>query len=85
MATETRKSAEAFRQAHSEIFDDGRAFRFNVEQGLQDVGLEEHLKQGQILAVTGSYMESQDHVDRVERCAATLATKKCTFLVEDFS
>jgi hypothetical protein len=57
MATETRKSAEAFRQAHSEMFDAGRAFRLNVEQGSQDIGLEEHLEQSAILTATGSYME----------------------------
>ena len=85
IATETRKTAEDFRQAHSEMFDAGRAFRFNVEQGLQDVGLEEYLKAGLILTATGSYMESQEHVDRVDRCASNLASKQCTFLLEDFS
>jgi predicted acylesterase/phospholipase RssA len=85
IATETRKTAEDFRQAHGEMFDAGRAFRFNVEQGLQDVGLEEHLKAGLILTATGSYMESQEHVDRVEPCASNLASKRCTFLLEDFS
>ena len=84
MRTETRKTAEAFRQAYSEMFDHDRAFRFNVEQGLQHVGLEEYSKDSQILTATSSYMESQDHIDRVKHCAQNLATRNCASLLEDF-
>ena len=85
IATETRKTAEDFRQAHSEMFDQKRAFRFNVDHGLQDVGLEEFAKAGQILTATSSYMQSQDHFDQVTFCAQTLANRKCALVLEDFS
>lgn len=40
-ATETKKTATRFHNEHGELFREKRCMRFNVEQGLQFVGLEE--------------------------------------------
>ncbi|KAL4887777.1 acyl transferase/acyl hydrolase/lysophospholipase [Aspergillus ambiguus] len=44
IATQTEKTAEQFHRQWSEMFKANRCFRFNVHQGLQEVGLEEYKK-----------------------------------------
>lgn len=84
ISTETEKTAENFRRRHGEMFKEKRVFRFNVQKGLEQVGLEEYEKQGIIETATDLYMESEDHVVAVEDCAENLQAKKCA-LLEDFS
>ncbi|KAA6412978.1 MAG: hypothetical protein FRX48_02721 [Lasallia pustulata] len=76
ISTETEKTAENFRRRHGEMFKEKRVFRFNVQKGLEQVGLEEYEKQGIIETVTDLYMESEDHVVAVEDCAENLQAKK---------
>ncbi|KAA6412486.1 MAG: hypothetical protein FRX48_03477 [Lasallia pustulata] len=76
ISTETEKTAENFRRRHGEMFKEKRVFRFNVQKGLEQVGLEEYEKQGIIETATDIYMESEDHVVAVEDCAENLQAKK---------
>ncbi|KAA6415805.1 MAG: hypothetical protein FRX48_00523 [Lasallia pustulata] len=76
ISTETEKTAENFRRRHGEMFKEKRVFRFNVQKGLEQVGLEEDEKQGIIETATDLYMESEDHVVAVEDCAENLQAKK---------
>ncbi|KAA6413397.1 MAG: hypothetical protein FRX48_03143 [Lasallia pustulata] len=76
ISTETEKTAENFRRRHGEMFKEKRVFRFNVQKGLEQVGLEEYEKQGIIETATDLYMESEDHVVAVEDCAENLQAKK---------
>ncbi|KAG9760559.1 phospholipase, patatin family protein, partial [Aureobasidium melanogenum] len=50
IATETEQTDKKFHARWAKHYDDKRYFRFNVEQGLQDVGLEEYTKKGTIEA-----------------------------------
>lgn len=85
IATEAEKTAEKFYREHNEMFVGYRAFRFNVDHGLEDVGLEEYLKGDEILTATSDYMEAQRHVNEVSMCAENLQEKECMLIEEDFS
>lgn len=58
LATETERIAEQFRRDKSSLDDEGRYYRFNVDYGLQDIGLEESKKK-EIAVATGRYIASQ--------------------------
>ncbi|KAA6407667.1 MAG: hypothetical protein FRX48_08505 [Lasallia pustulata] len=76
ISTETEKTAENFRRRHGEMFKEKRVFRFNVQKGLEQVGLEQYEKQGIIETATDLYMESEDHVVAVGDCVENLQAKK---------
>ncbi|KAL1893605.1 hypothetical protein Sste5346_006436 [Sporothrix stenoceras] len=59
LATETERTAQQFQRNKSDLYDEGRYFRFNVNQGLQEIGLEESKKKKEIAAATVRYIESQ--------------------------
>lgn len=65
IATETEKTEQKFIARWAKHYDEKRFFRFNVDQGLQDVGLAEHKEQGRIEAVTDEYLRHQDRKSRV--------------------
>jgi hypothetical protein len=73
LVTETESTAEKFRKDKSHLHDEGRYFRFNVRDGLGDVGLEEWRKKSDIAAVTRRYLESEDVYEQMAHCAASLA------------
>ncbi|KAK4170949.1 hypothetical protein QBC36DRAFT_295822 [Triangularia setosa] len=73
LATETEKTAEQFRRDHSNLDNEGRYYRFNVDHGLEDVGLEESKKKKEIAAATRRYVTSQGVVKQVKACANNLA------------
>jgi hypothetical protein len=52
-------------------------FRFNVQQGLQEVGLAEYRQTGLINAATAEYLESHDTKPRLLACVMNLRGKKC--------
>jgi hypothetical protein len=54
-----------------------RYFRFNVQQGLQEVGLAEYRQTGLINAATAEYLESHDTKPRLLACVMNLRGKKC--------
>ncbi|KAK4172307.1 hypothetical protein QBC36DRAFT_153907, partial [Triangularia setosa] len=58
LATETENTAEQFHRDHSNLNNEGRYYRFNVDHGLEDVGLEESKKKA-ITAATRRYVASQ--------------------------
>ena len=58
IATETELTASNFEIQHmTDLVNARKYFRFNVTQGLQNVGLEEHKKRAQIVACTNRYLE----------------------------
>jgi len=88
LVTETEKTAESFEKQHrglNAMGDVKRYYRFNVEQGLQHVGLAEFKKKAVIADATQNYMTSQRQKEIIRNCAINLRDKRCTFLVEDFS
>ena len=73
IATETEKTAQQFHHDKSSLDDEGRYYRFNVEHGLEDIGLEESKKKAEIAAATRRYVESQAVFRQMKACADNLA------------
>lgn len=82
MVTETEKTAASFIESWQEHYDNGRFFRFNVNQGLQDVGLAEHEKRGVIEVATEQYMTETEQQSRVRACVQNLRQKQSVSEVE---
>ena len=84
IVTETEHTAEKSLARHRGLLDKMRYFRYNVEQGLQDVGLEEYQKQAVIEAATEKYLINQQRKFSLRNCARSLGINQCVFL-EDYS
>ena len=77
LATETEKTAEQFRRDKSDLDNEGRYYRFNVDRGLEEVGLEESKKKNEIAAATRRYVESQAVFKQMNACANAIARREC--------
>ncbi|RYP47753.1 hypothetical protein DL768_006221 [Monosporascus sp. mg162] len=75
LATETETTAEQFRRDKSSFGNEGRYFRFNVDRGLEGIGLEESKKIKEIAAATRLYIESQAVFQQMKACANNLAER----------
>lgn len=84
IATETEETERKFIARWAKHYDEKRFFRFNVDQGLQDVGLAEHKEQGRMEAATDEYLRHQDRKFRVRDCVLNLEQKQSVYL-EDFA
>lgn len=76
MATETEKAAGLFIRRWKQHYNTGAYFRFNVDQGLQDVGLEEHDKRGTIKMATRQYMDDGPQEKSVRELVTNLKQKQ---------
>lgn len=79
IATETEATARSFIDRWRSHYSEDRYFRFNVEQGLHDVGLVEYQYQGKIAAATQQYITDQSRVNSVASCANNLKQKQSTY------
>lgn len=77
VATETEQTAERFRREKSHLEDSGKYYRFNVDRGLEEIGLEESKKRKEIAAATRRYVDSQGVFKQMQACANNIAGKKC--------
>ncbi|KAH6847075.1 kinase subdomain-containing protein [Chaetomium sp. MPI-CAGE-AT-0009] len=82
IATETEATASLFMKRWRQHYDEGRFFRFNVEKGLQNVGLAEYDKRGMIETATEQYMADTAQESRVRECVQNLKTKQSVSAVE---
>ncbi|KAG7289884.1 hypothetical protein NEMBOFW57_006261 [Staphylotrichum longicolle] len=73
LATETERTAERFRRDKSDLEAEGRYYRFNVDRGLEEIGLEESRKKKEIAAATQRYVESQAVFKQMNACANAIA------------
>ncbi|GAB1193762.1 hypothetical protein APSETT444_002990 [Aspergillus pseudonomiae] len=78
IATETGITEKKFIARWAKHYDEKRYFRFNVEQGLQGIGLEEYREQGTIEAATHRYLDHQTQVFRVRDCIQNLKLKRAS-------
>ncbi|PGG95771.1 hypothetical protein GX51_08124 [Blastomyces parvus] len=78
IATETEATERKFIARWAKHFDEKRYFRFNVEQGLQDIGLEEYKRKGAIEAASEGYLTHMAQKLRVRDCIQNLRLKKST-------
>jgi len=54
------------------LWENKKYFRFNVEQGLQDVQLDEYKKMEIMRAMTNGYLSRRDKAEMVRECARNL-------------
>ncbi|KAI9659662.1 MAG: hypothetical protein M1829_006570 [Trizodia sp. TS-e1964] len=76
IATETEQTAERFQRAKAYLNSSNRYSRFNVERGLENIGLEESTKRKEIAAATRRYVASQDVFKQMQTCAVNLASQE---------
>lgn len=84
IATQTEATAKLFITRHRILYENKRFFRFNVEQGLQGVRLEEYKEQALIDAATCEYMDLQEIKAATQQCAENLRLKECMLVEMDF-
>ncbi|KAF2875101.1 acyl transferase/acyl hydrolase/lysophospholipase [Massariosphaeria phaeospora] len=76
IATQTEETEKKFIARWAKHYDEKRFFRFNVDQGLQDVGLAEYKEQGKMEAATDEYLQHQAQKFRVRDCVENLQQKQ---------
>lgn len=76
IAVETEHTAEIFLREHRDLASAHRYYRFNVDQGLEDIGLEESARMAQMVAATRRYTEQQTVLDAISGCAQTILTRE---------
>ncbi|RSL69726.1 hypothetical protein CEP54_002125 [Fusarium duplospermum] len=76
ITTETEKTAIKFLGRWRRAYELKRYFRFNVQQGLQDVGLEEYKKQPVIQRASEMHLDHYEQVSKVKECVGNLAGKQ---------
>ena len=84
IATETENTERKFIARWAKQFDEKRYFRFNVEQGLQEIGLKEYKKKGAMEAATEGYLTHTAQKFRVRDCILNMRLKQSVYL-EDFA
>ncbi|KAJ5569106.1 FabD/lysophospholipase-like protein [Penicillium hetheringtonii] len=80
IATETENTEKRFIARWAKHYDEKGYFRFNVEQGLQDIGLEEYKKKGGIEAATEGYLTHIAQKLRVRDCIQNMKLKESVYL-----
>ncbi|KAK2793669.1 hypothetical protein FQN51_001181 [Onygenales sp. PD_10] len=68
LATETEATARDFLQEHSELDDSNRYFRFNVPDGLSEIGLEEIAESTAIVEATHYYLANEIIQKQIKAC-----------------
>jgi predicted acylesterase/phospholipase RssA len=81
---ETEETERKFIARWAKHYDENRYFRFNVDQGLQEVGLAEYKEQSRMEAATDEYLRHQAQKFRVRDCVQNLQQKQSVY-IEDFS
>lgn len=77
IATETEQSAKRFLRDKIHLDNTDQYYRFNVNIGLKDIGLEESKKKKEIAAATRRYIELQNVLKQMQRCADNVAERQC--------
>lgn len=88
LVTQTEETEQNFAKDHRVLLPlegEQKYYRFNVESGLEGVGLEEHDKVDLIEVATYEYLDkSQQRKFDLDRCSMRVANKECMYVV-DFS
>jgi hypothetical protein len=80
ITTEAEDTEKKFVARWAKHYDENRYFRFNVDQGLQEVGLAEYKEQGRIEAVTDEYLIHQAQKFRMRDCVQNLRQKQSGYI-----
>ena len=84
IAIETENTEKKFIARWAKHFDEKRYYRFNVDQGLQNIGLHEYKKNGAMHAATEGYLTHMAQKFRVRDCIHNLRLKQSMY-IEDFA
>lgn len=77
IAAETEKTAREFEGTHGNLLQDKRYFRFNVQQGLQYMKVDDVKDANEIITHTQDYMEGNEVNTKAAECARNLSKKQC--------
>ena len=80
IATETENTEKKFIARWAKQFDENRYFRFNVDQGLQNIGLNEYKKKGAMEAATEGYLTYTAQKFRIRNCIQNLRLKQSVYI-----
>lgn len=80
IATETEATEKKFIARWAKHFDESRYFCFNVDQGLQSVGLDEYKKKGTIEAATEGYLTHTAQRFWIRDCIQNLRLKQSMYI-----
>ena len=72
MATDTQNTANTFSSAHPQLGPRRQYYRFNVDQGLEGIGLENAAQAATIMAATRNYLESTELERQMQNCGERL-------------
>lgn len=84
IATETKNAERRFIARWAGHFDEKRYFRFSVDQGLQNIRLDEYKKKGAIEAATEGHLTHIAQKFRVRDCIQNLRLKQSVY-IKDFA
>jgi hypothetical protein len=84
IATETENTEKRFIARWAKHFDEKRYYRFNVEQGLQEIGLDEYKKRGAMEAATEGYLTHMAQKFQLRDCIQNLRLKQSVY-IENFA
>ena len=79
IATETEETENRFIAKWRKHYDENRYFRFNVDQGLQGIGLDEFKQEGAMESATKRYLVNQAQKNRVRDCIKNLELKESVY------
>ena len=80
VVTETEKTARKFIARWASEYEDKQYFRFNVDQGLQDVGLAEYKEAALIEAATERYLNHTERKTLLRDCVQNLSRKQSVYI-----
>jgi hypothetical protein len=82
IATQTENTERVFALKHQDLLSQERPA---LDQGLQNVGVEEYKRQVEIINATAKYVDDYQLVRiQFQDCASNLSRKEC-MLIDDFS
>lgn len=79
IAVDTENKANQFYRVHHDLFRRGSAFRFNVDQGLEEVALEDTAKMSDTEEITQRYIETQRAFESIQACVKQLKARGCMY------
>jgi patatin-like phospholipase/acyl hydrolase len=82
IATKTVEPAKTFMEHHRGLLDSHKYLRLNVEQGLQEVGLDGYEERNKIETATLQYLDEMDRRFKIQDVAKSLGQKQCTYQEE---
>lgn len=72
ISTETEVTANGFHQTNSDLDDEGRYYRFNVDKGLAEIGLDKADEIKRVKDLTDEFLKLQTNQSAIKKCAVKM-------------